>query len=303
MPKIVGVKFKKAGKVYHFNPNSVFLKVGDNVIVETARGLEFGEVSTKVKYMKEEELKFPLKPVMRKATHKDEKTHKSNLEKANEAFKLCKKEIRNQNLDMKLIRAEYTFDSSKVIFYFTADGRIDFRDLVKKLATIFKIRIELRQIGVRDEAKILGGLGPCGVSLCCNNWLSEFQPVSIKMAKEQGLSLNPTKISGICGRLLCCLQYEQNCYEDAMTRLPVVSDKVKTDDGIGRVEKLNILKETFLVKIENGEDVFFKEYKAEEVKILPRKNKKCGQCNKKNPAEAPSKDSKKAKDLKVVEDK
>ncbi|MCR2032219.1 PSP1 domain-containing protein [Anaerofustis stercorihominis] len=275
MQKVVGVRFKPAGKIYYFDPTNIYLKLEDNVIVETARGLEYGTVASKVKYVEEDEVTKPIKPVIRKATVKDTKTNEENLKKAEKALKICKEEIIKQKLDMKLIRAEYTFNASKVIFYFTADGRIDFRELVKNLASIFKIRIELRQIGVRDEAKILGGVGPCGCGLCCNKWLGEFEPVSIKMAKEQGLSLNPSKISGICGRLLCCLQYEHNCYEDALSRLPKVSDKVKTPDGIGTVERLNVLKETFLVKFENDGDIAFKEFTNGEVKVLKKKKKRC----------------------------
>ncbi|WP_411328764.1 stage 0 sporulation family protein [Anaerofustis stercorihominis] len=275
MQKVVGVRFKPAGKIYYFDPTNIYLKLEDNVIVETARGLEYGTVTSKVKYVEEDEVTKPIKPVIRKATAKDTKTNEENLRKAEKALKICKEEIIKQKLDMKLIRAEYTFNASKVIFYFTADGRIDFRELVKNLASIFKIRIELRQIGVRDEAKILGGVGPCGCGLCCNKWLGEFEPVSIKMAKEQGLSLNPSKISGICGRLLCCLQYEHNCYEDALSRLPKVSDKVKTPDGIGTVERLNVLKETFLVKFENDGDIAFKEFTDGEVKVLKKKKKHC----------------------------
>lgn len=281
MQKVVGVRFKPAGKIYYFDPTNVYLRIGDNVIVETARGLEYGTVASRVKYVSEEELTKPIKPVIRRATSKDTKAHNDNLEKASKALEICKEEIEKQNLDMKLIRAEYTFNASKVIFYFTADGRIDFRELVKNLAAIFKIRIELRQIGVRDESKILGGIGPCGCELCCNKWLGEFEPVSIKMAKEQGLSLNPSKISGICGRLLCCLQYEHNCYEDALSRLPKASDKVKTPDGIGTVERLNVLKETFLVKFEDGEDISFKEYTSSEVKVI-KKKKKNNNCPNKN---------------------
>lgn len=275
MQKVVGVRFKPAGKIYYFDPENIYLKLQDNVIVETARGLEYGTVAGKVKYVEEEELTKPIKPVIRKATAKDTKTHEENLKKAKKALEICKKEVEKQGLDMKLIRAEYTFNAQKVIFYFTADGRIDFRELVKHLAAIFRIRIELRQIGVRDESKILGGIGPCGCELCCNKWLGEFQPVSIKMAKEQGLSLNPSKISGICGRLLCCLQYEHNCYEDALARLPRVSDKVKTEDGVGTIERLNVLKETLLVKFENDGDIAFKEYKSDEVKVIKRKKKHC----------------------------
>lgn len=268
MVKVVGVKFSPAGKVYYFDPVNIYLKPNDNVIVKTARGMEYGQVVSKVQNIDEEEIPSPLKPILRKASKKDTQTHEENLIKAKEALDICKKEIEKENLDMKLIKAEYTFNSTKIIFYFTADGRVDFRELVKKLAGIFKIRIELRQIGVRDEAKILGGFGCCGQELCCCKWLNDFEPVSIKMAKEQGLSLNPGKISGMCGRLLCCLQYEQCCYEDASSRLPKVNDRVKTADGEGTVERLNVLKETFLVKFNNDGDLSFKEYHLNDVNVI-----------------------------------
>lgn len=272
MQKIVGVKFKTAGKVYYFDPQQIYLKIGDNVIVETARGLEFGTVASKVRMVEESELKHPIKPVIRKATFKDEKTHENNLQKAQEAIEMCRKQIEKNNLDMKLIRAEYTFDASKVIFYFTADGRVDFRELVKDLAAIFRIRIELRQVGVRDEAKILGGIGCCGRSLCCNKWLGEFEPVSIKMAKEQGLSLNPGKISGICGRLLCCLQYEHECYECALKELPSVGDRVRTKDGVGTVQKLNVLGGKATVFLEKEE--VLREYAKDDMHILEKHKSK-----------------------------
>lgn len=270
MQKIVGIKFKSVGKIYFFDPGQIYLKVGDNVIVETARGLEFGTVASKVRMVNEDELKHPVKPVIRKGTPEDVITNENNIRKAEDAMRLCQQQIEKDKLAMKLIRAEYTFDSSKVIFYFTADGRIDFRELVKELAAIFRIRIELRQIGVRDEAKLMGGIGCCGRELCCNKWLGDFEPVSIKMAKEQGLSLNPGKISGICGRLLCCLQYEHECYDYALKKLPSVGDKVKTPDGTGYVQKLNILAEKVTVDFgENG----IKEYDNDAIKILDRKRK------------------------------
>ena len=267
MQKVVGVRFKSAGKIYYFDPLGFNLEKNDHVVVETARGLEYGMVATSMKYLEEDEIIKELKPVIRKATNRDTRQHQENMEKAEEALEICRKEVEKEGLEMKLIRAEYTFNASKVIFYFTADGRVDFRELVKKLAAIFRIRIELRQIGVRDESKIIGGIGPCGCELCCNRWLGDFQPVSIKMAKEQGLSLNPSKISGICGRLLCCLQYESEFYEDAIGRLPKVSDRVETEDGIGTVERLNVLKETALVKFDKDGDIAFKEYKCSDIEV------------------------------------
>jgi len=270
MKKIVGIKFKSVGKIYYFDPGQIYLKIGDNVIVETARGLEYGTVAIKVRSVQESTLKHPVKPVIRKATPEDAVTNDNNIRKAVDAMKICQQQIEKDKLAMKLIRAEYTFDCNKVIFYFTADGRIDFRELVKELAAIFRIRIELRQIGVRDEAKLLGGIGCCGRELCCNKWLGDFEPVSIKMAKEQGLSLNPGKISGICGRLLCCLQYEHECYECALKKLPSVGDKVKTPDGTGYVQKLNILAEK--VTVDFGEDGI-REYENDVVKTIERKKK------------------------------
>ena len=272
MQKTVGIRFKPAGKIYYFDPKQIFLSVDDNVIVETARGLEYGNVASKVQYVPIEEIKQPIKPVIRKATEKDELIHSKNILKAKEAYQICKEQIMKHGLEMKLIRAEYTFDTSKIIFYFTADGRVDFRELVKDLASIFRIRIELRQIGVRDEAKMLGGIGCCGKTLCCHQWLAEFQPVSIKMAKEQGLSLNPSKISGICGRLLCCLKYEHSDYECVLKQLPKIGSKVMTPDGEGLVCKYNILAEKVSVKL-NEEEHVLKAYSASEIKKLKKDNK------------------------------
>ncbi len=272
MQKIVGVKFKSVGKIYFFDPQQIYLRVGDNVIVETARGMEFGMVASKVRMVKESELKHPIKPVLRKATREDERAHARNLEKAEEALKICQQQVDKNKLDMKLVRAEYTFDASKIIFYFTADGRVDFRELVKDLAAIFKIRIELRQIGVRDEAKLMGGIGCCGRELCCHRWLGEFEPVSIKMAKEQGLSLNPGKISGICGRLLCCLQFEHECYECAIKALPYVGDRVKTPDGFGVIQKLNVLGGKATVELDNEGGI--REYTKDKLKTVERRKGK-----------------------------
>ncbi|MFZ7134660.1 MAG: PSP1 domain-containing protein [Eubacteriales bacterium] len=278
MIKVVGIRFKKAGKIYYFDPQSHQVEVSDHVIVETARGLEYGSVVTAIKFVTEEEIVSPIKPVIRIATEKDDKIYAKNKEKEIRAMEICKQKVEKHGLDMKLIDVEYTFDNNKVIFYFTAEGRVDFRELVKDLASVFKIRIELRQIGVRDEAKMLGGLGPCGIPLCCSKWLGDFEPVSIKMAKEQSLSLNPTKISGICGRLLCCLKYEQDFYEEACKKLPPEGERVITPDGKGVVYKVNILSESIVVKLE-GEDAVIKEYKAENIQIQKSKCKSC--CQKK----------------------
>ena len=232
MTKVVGVRFRNAGKVYFFGPGELELHAGMHVIVETARGVEMGTVMTEPKEVFEEEVIQPLKPVIRVATDADEKTALKNREKEKEAFKICLEKIAKHKLEMKLVEAEYTFDNNKLLFYFTADGRIDFRELVKDLAAVFRTRIELRQIGVRDETKIMGGIGICGRPLCCHTYLSEFAPVSIKMAKEQNLSLNPTKISGVCGRLMCCLKNEEETYEYLNSRLPSIGDYVTTDDGL-----------------------------------------------------------------------
>ena len=232
MEKVVGVRFRNVGKIYYFNPKNYKVKVGDHVIVETARGVEYGRVVLEPRSVKEDEVVHPLKEVLRVATKEDEDHEAENRRKEKEAFKICKKKIREHGLEMKLIDAEYTFDNNKVLFYFTADGRIDFRQLVKDLASVFKTRIELRQIGVRDETKILGGIGICGRTLCCHTYLSEFAPVSIKMAKEQNLSLNQTKISGVCGRLMCCLKNEQETYEELNRNLPGIGDIVTTPQGV-----------------------------------------------------------------------
>ncbi len=262
MVKVVGVRFKEAGKIYYFDPENKVLSVDDPVIVETARGIEFGHVVVGEKEVSDNEIVQPLKKVIRKATAKDLEQVKSNLAKEEEAFQICQKKIEEHKLDMKLVSVEYTFDGSKIIFYFTADGRIDFRELVKDLASVFRTRIELRQIGVRDEAKMLGGIGSCGRILCCSSFLGEFQPVSIRMAKEQNLSLNPTKISGLCGRLMCCLKYESNSYGKKNPNLPSQGSKVLTVDGEGIIIKVNGNKETVLVKLLDGQK---KEFPLEEV--------------------------------------
>lgn len=269
MTKVIGVRFKENGKSYYFNPKDFDIKENDNVIVETVRGLEFGKVVFAGKEINEEELSTPLKDVVRVATSADEAKHEENIKKAKEAIGLCEEKVKKHKLEMKLIDAEYTFDNSKIIFYFSAEGRIDFRELVKDLATIFRTRIELRQIGVRDEAKILGGLGHCGREFCCNKFLCDFQPVSIKMAKDQGLSLNPTKISGACGRLMCCLSYEQQAYEEKIKRVPKVGSLVSTPLGEGTVVSASILKEKIQVKLTGQNDtVNLEEFDAKEVKLV-----------------------------------
>ena len=250
MTKVIGVRFRTAGKIYFFAPGKFDIKCGDNVIVETARGVEFGRVVSGPRDVKEKEVVQPLKPVLRIATEQDCRTVEKNHQKEKEAFKICQEKIRRHGLEMKLIDAEYTFDNNKVLFYFTADGRIDFRELVKDLAAVFRTRIELRQIGVRDETKIRGGIGICGRPLCCSTYLTEFAAVSIKMAKEQNLSLNPTKISGVCGRLMCCLKNEQETYEYLNEKLPNVGDTVKTTDGYsGEVQSVNVLRQKVKVII------------------------------------------------------
>lgn len=256
MVTVIGVRFKKAGKIYYFNPSGLDIKKGDFVVVETARGVEFGECVIGIKNISEEEIVSPLKNVIRKAEPEDIEKDIENKRKEKEAYDICIEKISKHGLDMKLIDVEYTFDNNKVIFYFTADGRVDFRELVKDLASIFRTRIELRQIGVRDEAKMTGGLGPCGRTLCCSTFLGEFAPVSIKMAKEQNLSLNPTKISGICGRLMCCLNYEQDIYEEIRKKLPKVGSIVNTPYGEGEVISNSVIKESVKVKvrIKDGED-------------------------------------------------
>jgi cell fate regulator YaaT (PSP1 superfamily) len=269
MVTVVGIRFKKAGKIYYFDPSDLDIKKDDNVIVETARGVEFGECVIGPKQIKEDDVIAPLKVVLRKATESDEKIYDENKKKEIEAFQICAEKIEKHGLVMKLIDVEYTFDNNKVIFYFTADGRVDFRELVKDLATIFKTRIELRQIGVRDEAKMVGGLGPCGRSLCCSTFLGDFASVSIKMAKEQNLSLNPTKISGICGRLMCCLNYEQSTYEDIRKRLPKIGSIVNTDKGRGAVVANSVVNEKVKVKLKTKEgDEFIDEFKISNITLV-----------------------------------
>lgn len=268
MIKVVGVRFKKAGKIYYFDPADINIQKDTYVVVETARGIEFGECVIGIKEINENDIVSPLKSVLRIATNEDIEKHFKNKDKEKDAFDICLKKIQEHGLTMKLIDVEYTFDNNKVIFYFTADGRVDFRDLVKDLATIFKTRIELRQIGVRDEAKMLGGLGPCGRPMCCSSFLGDFASVSIKMAKEQNLSLNPTKISGICGRLMCCLNYEQSTYEDIRKRMPKVGSIVKTSEGTGEVFSNNIVKESIKVKLKKGEEEVLEEFKIDNIELI-----------------------------------
>lgn len=275
MVTVVGVRFKKAGKIYYFDPDNIPISKDSYAIVETARGIEFGHVVVGPKEVNEDEIIPPLKKVLRVATEEDISTNKENKVKEQEAFDVCVKKIEDHNLNMKLIDVEYTFDNNKVIFYFTADGRVDFRELVKDLAAIFKTRIELRQIGVRDEAKMIGGLGPCGKSLCCSTFLGDFEPVSIKMAKEQNLSLNPTKISGICGRLMCCLKYEHETYEKILERMPLVGSIIMTPMGRGTVMATNTLLEIVKakVKVEDGtEDIV--PFVLDEIEEIERKQPK-----------------------------
>ena len=267
MATVIGVRFKKAGKVYYFDPNEKWPKPGDNVIVETARGLEFGEVVTGSRSVPDEQLTSALKKVVRIATEEDVRTAQVNEQREQDAFRICQEKIARHKLDMKLVSVEYAFDRTKILFYFTADGRVDFRELVKDLAGVFKMRIELRQIGVRDEAKMLGGLGSCGRPICCGAFLSDFQPVSIKMAKEQGLSLNPTKISGLCGRLMCCLKYEQDNYELVLKRIPKIGKDIVTPDGIGVLTDINAIKEQVKVRIHTADDDFdVREYPIDDVR-------------------------------------
>lgn len=274
MTKVIGVRFRTAGKVYFFDPVQLEIKRGDHVIVETARGIEFGTVVAGVHEVEDDKVIQPLKPVMRIAGERDIEQEAANKEKEKEAFKICKEKILKHGLEMKLIDAEYTFDNNKVLFYFTADGRIDFRELVKDLASVFKTRIELRQIGVRDETKIRGGIGICGRPLCCHSYLSDFVPVSIKMAKEQNLSLNPTKISGVCGRLMCCLKNEAETYEYLNSRLPNVGDTVTTIDGCkGEVQSINVLRQLVKVLIEVNDEKELREYKVKELKFKPRRRR------------------------------
>ncbi|MBS6558702.1 MAG: stage 0 sporulation family protein [Clostridiales bacterium] len=275
MVEVIGVRFRETGKIYFFDPKDLKIEVGQNVIVETARGIEYGAVVIGHRVISEEKVISTLKPVIRIATPEDDAIQLDNKRKSKEAMRICHEKIQKHGLEMKLIDAEYTFDNNKVLFYFTADGRIDFRELVKDLAAVFKTRIELRQIGVRDETKILGGLGICGRTLCCHSYLSEFAPVSIKMAKEQNLSLNPTKISGVCGRLMCCLKNEQETYEYLNEKLPNVGDIVKTNDGnSGEVQSVNVLRQKVKVIItdENGDKDIY-EYKVDDLTFRPRRKK------------------------------
>ncbi len=271
MIKVVGIRFRTAGKIYFFDPGKFTVKKGDHVIVETARGIEFGTAVSDAKEVEEDKVIQPLKPVLRIANQRDVEQEAANKEKEKEAYKVCLEKIRKHGLEMKLIDAEYTFDNNKVLFYFTADGRIDFRELVKDLAAVFKTRIELRQIGVRDETKIVGGIGICGRPLCCHTHLSDFIPVSIKMAKEQNLSLNPTKISGVCGRLMCCLKHEEETYEELNRKLPGVGDFVTTDDGFkGEVQSVNVLRQLVKVVVENGDEKEIREYEASKLRFKKR---------------------------------
>ncbi len=268
MKNIVGVRFKRLGKIYFFDPKGLKLEKRDNVIVETAQGDEFGEVLIPNRCIDNDKVVEPLKKVIRKATEKDKKHYEDCKRKEEEAFDVCQKKIKEHKLDMTLTEVEYKFDNSKILFYFTADGRIDFRDLVKDLAAIYKTRIELRQIGVRDEVKKIGGNGVCGRELCCCSFLSDFDAVSIKMAKEQNISLNPSKISGNCGRLMCCLKYEQDVYEEKLKRLPNIGAIVKTEDGTGEVDGVETLKERIKVKFKDGEGYFYKKYDIKDIKII-----------------------------------
>jgi cell fate regulator YaaT (PSP1 superfamily) len=249
MQRVIGVRFRQAGKIYFFDPLDFEVKRGNYVIVETVRGIEYGQVVSGIRYVKDDEVVLPLKPVIRIATEQDKKQVEENQKAAKSAMGVCLEKIRNHGLEMKLVDAEYTFDRNKIIFYFTADGRVDFRELVRDLAAVFRTRIELRQIGVRDEAKMLGGLGPCGRVLCCSSFLGDFEPVSIKMAKDQNLSLNPAKISGLCGRLMCCLKFENEVYAEAKQLLPDLGEQVVTKEGMGKVVSLNMLERRVLVEL------------------------------------------------------
>lgn len=287
MIKVIGVRFRQAGKIYYFDPLDFDIEVGQHVIVETARGIEYGLVLTGPREVEDEKVIQPLKPVIRVATPEDDEIEMKNKKKEKSAFNICLEKIAKHKLEMKLIDAEYTFDNNKVLFYFTADGRIDFRELVKDLASVFKTRIELRQIGVRDETKIRGGIGICGRPLCCHTYLTEFAPVSIKMAKEQNLSLNPTKISGVCGRLMCCLTNEEETYEELNSHLPSNGDHVTTPEGLkGTVQAVNVLRQLVkvVVDLENDEKEV-REYKAAELKFKPRRKKKDSKLSKEEMAQ------------------
>lgn len=298
MIRVTGVRFRSAGKIYYFDPLDFDIHKGDHVIVETSRGVEYGTVVMNIREVEEDKVISPLKPILRMANQRDEETVLRNKEREKDAFRICQEKIKKHKLEMKLVDAEYTFDNNKVLFYFTADGRVDFRELVKDLAAVFKTRIELRQIGVRDETKILGGIGICGRSLCCHSYMPEFIPVSIKMAKEQNLSLNPTKISGTCGRLMCCLKNEQETYEYLNSKLPGVGDIVTTEDGVkGEVTSVNVLRQLvkIIVNVDKDEKEI-QEYPVDQLKFRPRKKKsKGGDKNKESDAEL--------KELAALEDK
>ena len=289
MATVIGVRFKKAGKVYYFDPCEVWPRPGDSVVVETTRGVEFGEVVTGAREVADEQIVAPLKKVVRIATEEDVRRAEYNEKREAEAFRVCQEKVAKHKLEMKLVSVEYTFDNSKIIFYFTANGRVDFRELVKDLAGVFKMRIELRQIGVRDEAKMLGGLGSCGRPICCGTFLGDFQPVSIKMAKEQNLSLNPTKISGLCGRLMCCLKYEQDYYSQTLKKLPKVGKEVLTPDGVGNIVEINVLRERVKVKLRLSDDTFdVREYPIDDVKRV--EGKAFSRPEPKKPESAPQKE-------------
>ncbi len=275
MKTIIGVRFRKAGKIYYFEPNGLEVEVGQHVIVETSRGVEYGTVVLSPREVSDEAISSPLKPVIRLATEEDDATEAANKEKEKEAMAICREKIAKHELEMRLLDCEYTFDGNKVLFYFTADGRVDFRELVKDLAAVFRIRIELRQIGVRDETKIVGGIGICGRALCCHTYLADFAPVSIRMAKEQNLSLNPTKISGVCGRLMCCLKNEEEAYEELNSNLPNIGDRVTTNDGLqGEVSAVSVLKQMVKVIVTLEDDVKeSRDYKVSDLQFKPRKKK------------------------------
>lgn len=301
MIKVVGVRFRSTGKIYYFAPGKLDMQVGSHVIVETARGVEYGTVLVAPKEIEDSQVIQPLKPVIRVATEEDDKTEAKNKAKEKDAYRICQQKIAAHKLDMKLVQAEYTFDNNKLLFYFTADGRIDFRELVKDLAAVFRTRIELRQIGVRDETKILGGLGICGRELCCKSYLSDFIPVSIKMAKEQNLSLNPSKISGACGRLMCCLKNEQETYEYLNSRLPGMGDMVTTIDGFkGEVQNINVLRQRVKVLLEIDGEKEIREYSVDELKFRPRKRR-----DRKDRGKAPAEElsPEELKELSALEDK
>ena len=276
MAEVIGVRFKEVGKVYYFDPNGIQMKKGDMAIVETARGVECGEVAMENREIEDKDIVHPLKKMIRKATQGDLKKVEENRKKERHAFEICEKKILDHKLEMKLVDVEYTFDNNKILFYFTADGRVDFRELVKDLASVFRTRIELRQIGVRDEAKMMGGLGICGRPFCCTSFLGEFQPVSIKMAKEQGLSLNPVKISGTCGRLMCCLKYEEDVYEELNKKLPFVGDIISTPDGTGEILSTNVLMQQVKAAVRKTENdpptIAF--YHVDEIKVIKSKKKR-----------------------------